>query len=780
MDTLYWMVEYGKVFGGYLFLMFLWPSVVFYRHLKKKTIAYRFGFCVSVSVITINMVVLLLGLFHILDEFVVRLLFYGMFVGAFLKEILRYMDLEYKKAELTKLPNVHSLRGRYNIVVLACANGIFYLSYIKKAGAYLVYKYVKAMKSDGLRTALIRNGRKAIGGILAVLKNHGLLIGVLIYGMSYFSYGAFQIHSYGYGDLYVHHEWIHGLMKGNIFAGGVYPEAMHCFIYCMHILLGIRIYSILLFLQGIHVVIFLISAYLLLRDIFYWRYTPVFVLMLFLTLDLCNADQIHSMFRLQITMPMEFGIHAVCLCPLYLMQYLREPSGNWGRTGHSKYCWNSNLFLFLITLTAAAATHFHVLLMTILMCGAFAVFKLKRLLCRKYLIPVVVAGMGACLIAGLPMAGAVSQGNTFNGSIDWAISAMDGYESKELRGQQEQFTSPGSILPGIYQEGYKALYGEKRGRLFFLLTLAVVGVCLYSSQNTRLQFIRKLCTYYPPVILSSVLYIIVYAAPMIGIPDMIPEGRFFAPGHMMMLAVAMMGIDILFAGLMCYCNAIVLQILSYVSIVGIYGGAITAGCFRGYLFYELTRYNAAVMVTNSIIDTYPRYSYTIVSPTDELYQMNEYGWHEELLSFVEKSVEEEYTIPSEYIFIYVEKKPIYYAQSYFFTGSSWIGEEKYLRPYWNVYSLKYPDNTASQSPEIKSSEISPEKSAYSLPEYDNPWEMYLYLDYRTLLESKTYDWCKRFAKRYSSALDVYYEDEEFVCYYLRQDANSGLYNLSIQ
>ena len=29
MDIWYWIPEYGKVFFGYLFLMFLWPSVVF-------------------------------------------------------------------------------------------------------------------------------------------------------------------------------------------------------------------------------------------------------------------------------------------------------------------------------------------------------------------------------------------------------------------------------------------------------------------------------------------------------------------------------------------------------------------------------------------------------------------------------------------------------------------------------------------------------------------------------------------------------------------------------
>ena len=147
---------------------------------------------------------------------------------------------------------------------------------------------------------------------------------VLVYGMMYFTYGAFQVYSYGYGDLYTHHGWIYGLIQGNIFPDGVYPEAMHCFIYCMHTMLGIKVYSILLFLQGIHVAAFLLSVYLLLRRVFCWRYTPLFVLMLFLTLDLSNADLIHSMFRLQITLPQEFGLHTVCLCALYLTEYLKR------------------------------------------------------------------------------------------------------------------------------------------------------------------------------------------------------------------------------------------------------------------------------------------------------------------------------------------------------------------------------------------------------------------------------------------------------------------------
>lgn len=70
---------------------------------------------------------------------------------------------------------------------------------------------------------------------------------LIIFGIMYFSYGAFQSHSYGWGDMYVHHAWIYGLQEGKIFLEGVYPEAMHCFIYAMNVLFGIPVYAVFYF-----------------------------------------------------------------------------------------------------------------------------------------------------------------------------------------------------------------------------------------------------------------------------------------------------------------------------------------------------------------------------------------------------------------------------------------------------------------------------------------------------------------------------------------------------
>ncbi len=62
---IYWLLEYIKVFSGYIFLMFVWPTVVFRNHLRRKSKIYHFSFCVTVQIIIVNSVVLLTGLFHI-------------------------------------------------------------------------------------------------------------------------------------------------------------------------------------------------------------------------------------------------------------------------------------------------------------------------------------------------------------------------------------------------------------------------------------------------------------------------------------------------------------------------------------------------------------------------------------------------------------------------------------------------------------------------------------------------------------------------------------------
>lgn len=785
MENLYWMLEYGKVFFGWLFLMFLWPSVVFGAHLKEKTRTYRFSFCVTVQIVIVNTVVLVLGLLHILHQAVVVILFYGIFFYALWKRRRESRPAAGGCEDAEK-----------------SSRGALRKARIPGTGMAGSVRYGIRNLRLRLKEVLWECRKK----IRPWLRQYGLLGGVLLFGMIYFSYGAFQVHSYGWGDLYVHHEWIYGLIQGEVFSGGVYPEAMHCFIYGMSMLLGIRVYSILLFLQGIHVTIFLVSVYLLLREIFHWRYSPVFVLMLFLTLDVVSAEQIYSMFRLQITLPLEFGLHLQFLCALYLVRYLKKESLFRRKGKTSKYYWDENLFLFMMALTASIATHFYVVIMAFILCASFALFALKKIWDRRYLVPLTASVVCGCVIAITPMAGALLSGIPFNYSIDWAVDALEGEETRRLqeRVDADQETGDGTeeiqakaiglvnwaewkekgvhflkeTLPELYRNGYPALYGESRTRWILGLTGIAILLCL-AARLRPFGRLNRICSGYPPLILFNILFMVIYAMPFAGYPELIGDSRFCSAGHMMVLAVTVMPVDAVFSLLQRFCSDLVLKRASGVVILGIYAGALLLGNYRGFLFYELTRYNSTVKVTDSIIDTFPKKSYTIVAPTDELYPIILDGWHEELKSFAEQCTDPEYTLPTEYIFLYVEKKPLLYAQSHFFQGPFWLGEEKYMDTYWKRYSKKYPYSGASQLPEIKTAELTENTLQDTREESDNEWHSYTRLEERTRLEARVYDWCRRFSKLHPGVLDVYYEDEDFVCYYLRQDPGR-LYHLGME
>ena len=48
---------------------------------------------------------------------------------------------------------------------------------------------------------------------------------------------------------------------------------------------------------------------------------------------------------------------------------------------------------------------------------------------------------------------------------------------------------------------------------------------------------------------------------------------------------------------------------------------------------------------------------------------------------------------------------------------------------------------------------------------------------RRILESEMYTWCQNFAKAYPNEMKVYYEDDDFVCYAVKQNTEH-LYNLA--
>ncbi len=823
--------------------MFIWPLFMLRKYLKGRSTTFCFAFCVTFQPVLVNTVVLMLGLFHLLNPWVIR----GLFYLPFLAEVIRWLSWGKKERRNLK----HLLNGTYGLKML-CHNVLW-----------------------GIGRRIRSFWRMIRARLYGHRWEYGLLAVIILYGMIYFSWGVFQTYSYGSGDHYVHNAWIYNLTKGRIFSAGVYPEGMHCFVYGMHVLFGIRIYSCMLFLQPVHVSVFLLSVYVFLKEVFRWRYTPMFVLAAFLTLNVRSVNAIVSMARLQWTLPQEFATHTVFLCAAFLVRYLHSAKRRSFRGKLTRGYWDENLLVFSLALATSLIVHFYPTIMAFFLCAALVPVHWKRIFSGKRFIPLVTAAVVGFTVAVIPMGGALASGIPFEGSMNWAMSIIRGSgkgdtapqggetgnqgsagqpdgtgqdgsagqtdgrgqggnagqadgagqtgiqpdgsggtgvpsglqpEGEALPGMpetavlpepvkvsvKERLTAAARRLAGVlqekgrilYQRSYVRVFGEERARLVLGVTLlaVLIWICYRIPAGFIKLILRKkekkpkpeYFDQYFSVALASLIYMVLSCGAALGLPALIEDSRLCAMDQILALSVAGVSLDLIFTVLHLIVWDGLLKVVSAAVVVGIYALVVVSGNFHGFLFMYLTRLNSAVLVTHSITETMPPYSFTIISPTDDLYQQIQYGWHEELSGFVNQVQEKEYTLPSEHLFIYIEKRPFQYAQCLFATGPGWLAQDGYLESLGGAnssYASQVPDYTSSEL--LPAEEISGTKFAFDLSS-----NTYAVLRVRTLVESLAYQWCREFEKLYPGELQTYYEDENFVCYYIRQNPRS-LYQLGL-
>lgn len=782
----YWIVEFVRVLLGYIFLMYLWPSVVLRKRLSGKSLTFRFAFCSTVSILLVNTLVLGLGLLHILKGWLVVCIFYGIFIVSVLKK---------KELRASFLSQIRTFfDGTCGWKTL-----LFQLIYSIKNCA------VSAFRCLNKKT----KGRKLEYGVLSVL---------IIFAVTYFSYGAFQCHSYGWGDMYVHHAWIYGLKEGKIFSEGVYPEAMHCFVYCMNVLFGIPVYSCLLFLGEIHASAFVVAVYCLFREVMKSKYTVYLVLAAFLTVDVMCVDEIYGISRLQYTIPQEFGLYTQFLCAMYLIRFMkRNPESD----RRKRRGIDENLFLFTTSLAASIVIHFYVTIMAFFLCGSFAVFGIKKIFRKENFGRLMAAVIIGVIISTSPMILAFASGTPLQGSLNWGMNIINGTDTKEGRTQvaqnideensEQESTDISSVIQQsqtqvsvnegttqqsennievqkrisvkeiiqkgvdsiklVYKYGYAQLYGGERAGWLIKFTLVALVLGLLNLIIHLIRFRKFSFEMYLGITAASVLFMVLYAAPFLGLPEIIAGARLCLTEQILLLAMMAIPFDELFFLFEKTKAGRFSPLLSLLGVAAIYAGTNYFGVFHGYLYYELTRYNSEVELTNNIIENYPQYKYTIISTTEELYQAIESGRHEEILDFYNKSKQEKYIIPTEYLFFYVEKKPIQYAQYHFFSGPRWLAQAKYTKFY------KASNAVLSEGNEIENSKISESLLNKPLAIMGKASDAYSNIKNREILESEMYFWCQNFKMRFPNEIKVYYEDEDFICYVVKQNPDH-LYDLS--
>ena len=88
---------------------------------------------------------------------------------------------------------------------------------------------------------------------------------------------------------------------------------------------------------------------------------------------------------------------------------------------------------------------------------------------------------------------------------------------------------------------------------------------------------------------------------------------------------------------------------------------------------------------------------------------------------------------------------------------------------WQRKNTLYYTTYFSEGNSINASEISREQAEKEMMTFSKLSQTYSNLDSRTILESKAYEWCRKFEASYPQEMKVYYEDENFCCYIIRQN-----------
>lgn len=739
MDNIYWYLEYMKVFAAYAALLYIWPGIIFHKYLRGKGFEFRFLFCSVVQIVLVNLVVLGAGLFHILNVWVVRGFFYGpliMSAGIFL----------FKRKK----------RGYPGIGLMA--------------ENLLLGKYGWKLFFARIWDTVCKKWKKFYGNYQDQMMQYFLLAAAVLFGMAYFSNGAFQFLSYGCSDQFTHHQWILGLQEGEIFSDGIYPEAMHCFIYSMNCLFGVRLYSCILFLAGIHSLTFLLAAYCLQKEVFQCRFTPLFVLAVWLLFDGMGEKALDSLSRMTWTLPQEFGLYLVFLCPLFLIRFLREEreTGQWFQ--------NENLLLLSFGVGATIAIHFYVTILAFFACLAAVLvyfWKMRPMKRIGFLSAAVLYGVEAGIV---PMLAAYDMGMEPEGSLGWGVSTFQGISESTAYTPVEkgsEIVSPGRFLREFYRNGYVNLFGERGASVIVFVSLMIIAaLCLYGfllyykrkrEPERKSLFAKGMPGGYFFLIAVSVIFVFLYAAPSAGLPQFVAINRI--AGLIQIWICSMLGVAVDF---------LLFLAGSGVSQSVMNAGALAGFCalyclafrtdFHEYPYWWIGRYQAEVLVTDKIMKTFPQYSYTIVSMNGGLYQLTEGGIHEEIFTFVQNIEEKEYVLPTEYIFLCVEKMPVVYSK-YFYGGPSWLARKN--------------ENACRNFDVQGRPESSREAAQRSISYLEIPFDNYIDRDMRTVLNSKVYAWYQEFREIYPVETNIYYEDEEFICYMIHQNPNSQL-GLTIQ
>lgn len=745
-----------RVYGVLCVLLFVIPLSMWKVYLAKKSLGEKFLFCLITQTAFLVNIVLLLGFLEICTPYTLTL-------SIALEYCLvrwTYSDRQFFKR----------LRGDMELVqqVIQRRKTRSYLWRVLLGRALNKWRDIRRSAAAAWKTLYHRKGEIIF------------LLVVCGYNILFLTHNLYIYHSYQFPDTPVHLSWGYELEHGTLFYAGIYPFAMHCMLFTVRVLSGIPLREVVLYYGAFQTVMLILSMYLLARRVFKWKWTPCLV-MVFFSIMLNQG-------RYGASLPQECGMFASASMFYYLLGYLRQRREKHIVQGDSKLrsifrinqyltrkSLDYNFWMLVLSVSLIISFHFYTAIAAILLAVAVVSAHFTTFFKKQYLVPIVAAALAGAMITLLPFAACFAKGIPFQESMNWAMSVIEGKEWEGTGSNYQELIEAGGVSDGkaggeakgqalevadedkiisvfkrglsgkeILLEYLNALLFFEEGYLFNKRVTPIVVTSLVIAIGAMLVCltIRPLRAYgkaYAAVLIYLFLIATLGTFPLLGLMVIFESTRaavFAQPYLFFLLAIPF---DALFGILSLWHNPEFRKLLtgaSWASYVAVCLFLVQNNYLHNYFDVNLAYYNEPDYLINYIKNNYPNYVYNIVSPTDELYAVRGHSYHYELSEFIAmvEGNQPPKKFDSTYLFFFIEK-----------------------------YSLQ--DEKYGQ--DLVSPEYARERFIYTATTQD-------YYFQRNVLESKAYYWARAMEEIYPNQMSVFFENDIYICFILRQDTNCPL------
>ena len=711
---------------GYFLLTLVLPSVCLRKYTAQKELTFRFFFYQCMGNLYLNFVVIFLGFLHFIN-----------FVSLLVMLVILPLSVTCWRERRI----ITTFWRRAAKILRELILGIY--------GFRIFFRKIRL----NLEKWLLKKKRSLKGSAIESLIFCAVMAWVIWF------YGWYKMHNTGYGhtDEETHLYWIGALIHGNMFPAGMYPHGVHTLNAALGILFPLNVTRVYLNFSVSTVMVFS-SAYALFRKVFSNRYVAMAGWVFFVLTDLFHST---SYFRFQFSFPMEFGLVAAFGMIYAMLAYIKKKQ-------------KGDLILFSACITWTLMTHFYITILCLIICVCFGVVYLIPILRKKVLLRYAAAGIVGVLLACIPYIWGYLNGYEFERSIEWALGITQ--TTAESENQKTEGPRPEDAQKSNWREegalsfaqdllkdeskylSYNFVSNRDTARL---LMLADGALALYAMLGL---FFSKKRVRYLGYLFWAVLWevcAILACAYYLNIPVLIEVKRMAT--FLSFLTIPLLGLpfEMLFTLLrLCRVKEKYLEMSFAVLITGGIWAMSTAGRVKEERYYSITISEADMRVCLDLCENHEKYTWTVISPTNDLSVIRYTGYHYEIIDLI-KALDEgkkNIYIPTPDIYVVTERHPI-----------SFTNDRRKI----DRSDIDAPDNVQEISPELALQDVEWDRDTSGLHGADAP-----YYYQRDVVMSKLHYWMEAVKKIYPNHVSEYYQDETVTVYKITQDPYFTL-NLSV-